>query len=173
MTLRNSSFAAAILISLTVFPGCGYRLVGTDLSVLPPEIKKIALPPLINNTNEPNLEQPFSMAVRERFLSIDRFEIIKAKEKADAVITITITGYNENIPISFGSNKNASEYRLELNLDAVVKDAKGETLWYKNNMFVFAEYLVDSDPSVTRNNEIKAKQAAAQEFARDFFSYLY
>ncbi len=126
--------AAAVLLSTT---GCAYRLG----SMLPPDIKTVAIPTVLNKTTEPLIEVEVTRATIQEFQKDGSLEVAGVDE-ADAILRAAIVEYRLT-PVSYRREKRttANEYRLTMIValelvrrsdDAVIarsNRAKGETVF--------------------------------------------
>jgi len=107
---------AAVLLS-----GCtqmGYNLG----SMLPPEVKTVHVPTVLNNTEEPTVEIEVTRAVIEA-LQLDGSLKIASRRDADSVLTIVLTDYRI-VPVAFRrtgvSSTTTQEYRIFLTASMVL-----------------------------------------------------
>lgn len=110
---------AAVLLS-----GCtqmGYNLG----SMLPPEIKTVHVPTVVNNTDEPTVEIEVTRAVIEA-LQLDGSLKIAGRQDADSVLRIVLTDYRI-VPVAYqrtGANTTTTqEYRIFLTAGMVLTRA--------------------------------------------------
>ncbi len=66
-----------------ILSSCGYRVGGTA-SRLPPGLKVIAVPALLNRTNQYRVEQRMTQAVVREFLARTKYRIVSTEDSADA-----------------------------------------------------------------------------------------
>lgn len=80
---------AAIIVLLSTVVSCGYHFQGSG-SMLPEDIKTVAIAPVDNKTTETDLGIRFAGALRDRF---DRYGVVKVVddiENADAILETSI-----------------------------------------------------------------------------------
>jgi hypothetical protein len=76
-------------ICLFANSGCGYTLRGTG-SVLPPDVKLIAIPDVVNRTNESNLGRFLTESLREQFGRYGAVRVTDDVNEADATLNVKI-----------------------------------------------------------------------------------
>lgn len=112
-----STLSLALCTLILVITGCtGYRLGST----LPPGIKTLHVPTFKNATGEPQIETRTTSAAIIEFQKDGTLEIT-GPDKADAILTVTISKYTLQ-PLRFDSNRSKAtrEYRLILRADVVL-----------------------------------------------------
>jgi outer membrane lipopolysaccharide assembly protein LptE/RlpB len=166
---KAKSYLVLGLLSLTA---CGYHLMGSSLSSLPPRIQTIAVPMFKNTSGEPNLEKPVTEAVIQKFQSIGKPRLVEGGQ-ADAVLLGTITRYTPSFALSFTSGQNVQEFRMEIVGDIVIKEtATGKIIWQKKGLYSKREYTLAGQLADTKVRELEHKKLTAFEFARDLTSVL-
>jgi hypothetical protein len=83
-TIRNLS-AMALLATLLWTAGCGYH-VGGQGDLVPKDIQTIAVLPFRNLTTRYRLPDAFQQAISREFIARTRFQIVRDKENADAIL---------------------------------------------------------------------------------------
>lgn len=102
--------------------------------ILPQNIKRLALHPVVNKTNQFGLEDKLLLRVRDEFLRDGRYPLMP-ENQADGVVWITITRYL-NVPIQFDSNLVPTTYKLLILIDVSFVDQKnsGQALWVEKSI---------------------------------------
>ena len=151
--------------------GCGYHLTGTSI-LLPDNIRTMAVPVFRNKTDQPAIEQPFTDAMVERFLSLPKIEIT-SPDKAQAIFVGTIRNYSWSQPLAFDNSLKVTEYRLEVVMDAYIKEAgTNRILWERKNIRQVTEFSATGGISNKRTAETEAVKQLAGELARRVFGML-
>ncbi len=132
--------------------GCvGYR-VGT---MLPPDIKTIAVPTFINKTTEPQLEVATTQAAVQQFQRDGSLEITQ-KEYADALLEVTLTHF-ELIPMAYDKDRGttAQEYRILIHASVLcTRTDTGEVLAEDPQVEGRAIFLKTGDLSSSKRTEL-------------------
>lgn len=89
---RSFRFAAlpGILVLAAMMTGC------TPIvreRTLPPSVRNVYVPVVLNRTSEPGIEEDLTVAVQEEFLADGRLNVTNERD-ADAVIRITLSDFN-------------------------------------------------------------------------------
>ncbi|MFI5350529.1 MAG: LPS assembly lipoprotein LptE [Elusimicrobiota bacterium] len=132
MNGRSLAFAAlvAAFAACSSGPDIGYRPAP---QLLPANIQKLAMHPLVNKTEQFGLEDKLALAVRDHFLGDTRYPLVP-EEEADGVLWITITRYILT-PLTFDATLAPTSYKLTIIVDAqMVDQSKKQTLWDERNL---------------------------------------
>lgn len=107
--------AAAVLASSA---SCVHYRLG---SMLPSDIKTVAVPTAKNNTDEPFLEQDATSAIIGQ-IQMDGSLKVVSEDQADAVLSVVLTRFWLD-PVSYvsGSASTANEYRMNLSASIVLR----------------------------------------------------
>ncbi|MBP9838782.1 MAG: hypothetical protein KBC84_08715 [Proteobacteria bacterium] len=122
-----------ILFSLLCLTSCGYQFQGGG-SILPPDIKTIAIPLAENNTTEQGLDQKFTEALRSRF---DRYGVVKVideESEADAVLIAKVNELETKVRGVTSSTDIELNSDLVLSVSAELKRKNGQILYKNNNL---------------------------------------
>jgi outer membrane lipopolysaccharide assembly protein LptE/RlpB len=150
---------AGSLLFLTLL-GCGYHLEGRGTS-LPPEIGRIAIPTMRNQTLEAGIEDVFTRALIREFNLDGRLKTVR-EEQADAVLEGSILDFSTS-SVSYDATGLALENRIQVTLALALRDVgTGEILWEDASLPDFKEYRVGS---TALDNEAR-KREAVEEIAR-------
>jgi hypothetical protein len=77
--------AISVFAGLLFTPGCGYR-VGGKGDLIPKSIQTIAVLPFRNLTTRYRLSDAFQQAISREFIARTRYQIVRDKENADAIL---------------------------------------------------------------------------------------
>jgi hypothetical protein len=131
--LRTALLAAAAALAACAGPR---TRTGTTL---PDNIRKLAILPIVNKTQQPGLEDQLALAVRDEFLRDARHPLVPQSE-SDADVLITVTRYILT-PLQYDSNLNPATYRLHVALDVQLVDrAAGKTVWDEKGLEASLSY---------------------------------
>lgn len=151
---RQPPFILCLLLSA----GCvGYQLG----SMLPSDIRTVAVPPFVNRTAEPNLEDE---ATRAAIAEIQRDGSLRVIDPAlaDAILKVTLKEF-ELVPVAYTEEKSTQvdEYRMRLHASVVLQRLRDNSVVYENPDVVGeTEFIVSGDMSSSKRN-------ALPEAARD------
>ena len=109
--------------------GCGEDIAYRPTpQILPPNIKRICLRPVVNKTQQFGLEDKLSLAVRDQFLSDGRYPIVPEAD-SDGIVLVTVTRYILT-PIKFDSKLVPTNYKLHVIVDLQFIDRASNTaIW--------------------------------------------
>lgn len=106
---------------------------------LPDNIRKLAILPIVNKTQQPGLEDQLTAALRDEFLRDARHPLVPQNE-SDGEVLITVTRYILT-PLQYDSNLNPTTYRLHVGLDVQLVDrAAGKALWDEKGLEASLSY---------------------------------
>jgi outer membrane lipopolysaccharide assembly protein LptE/RlpB len=130
--LRIFSFAgcAAVVMLLT---SCGYSFQGSG-SILPQDIKTIAIPLADNNTTTPGLGQRFTEALRSRFDRYGAVKVIEDESRADAVFRAKIDNVDTRVSDVTSNTDIELESELVLTVSAELRRRNGQLLYRNSGM---------------------------------------
>ncbi|MBI5183174.1 MAG: LptE family protein [Nitrospinae bacterium] len=151
-----------IFLPFFIIAGCGYHLVGWDSS-LPTHIQSIAIPLFSNKSIEPGIEHELTARVREEFITDGRLKVVE-EDRADTILSGEINRYSL-IPLSFDSQDNVTEYRVEMEISVKLKDIK-DTLLINQMLDSKWDYEVKRELTSTEERRISAIKYASRDFAR-------
>jgi hypothetical protein len=157
-------FAAAAL------PGCGYSLAGRG-SFLPSYIRRIGVPPFVNNTRVFDVERRITQRVISELIGRGRYTVLPERTGVDAVLageisTITLS------PVAFNQQQQATRYDLILIAKIEFTDLKtNKPLWSNPSMQFREQFDVTNassvlDPNAFLGQDVNALERVATEFAR-------
>jgi hypothetical protein len=152
-------FAAAAIVCSG---GCaGYRLGST----LPPGIRTIHVPPFVNKTGEPLIEnETASAAIQE--LQKDGTLRVVGPDAADAVLNVTLTKYRlESVRYERNRPKTTAESRITITAEVVFVDSARRKVILKKTATGEATF-------VAAGNVTAGKRAALPAAARDLAHHI-
>lgn len=115
---KNLLAAAAAAALLASSPACVHYRLG---SMLPADIKTVAVPTVKNNTDEPFLEQDATSAIIGQ-IQMDGSLKVVGEDQADTILDVVLTRFWLD-PVSYvsGSASTANEYRMYLAASIVLR----------------------------------------------------
>jgi outer membrane lipopolysaccharide assembly protein LptE/RlpB len=170
ISLRRCTVTAALLAVVAGLSACGYR-TAAKANRLPPNIRTIAIPAFINQTQQYKLEQVLTQAVVREFITRTNYRVVSQPEtEGDAILT----GYVTNVqiaPVTFDSKTGrASTVLVAIAMRVRPADRQGQTI-FENQNYVFREqYQVSRELSSFFQEEGPAMDRLSREFARTLVS---
>jgi hypothetical protein len=169
--------SVAILLS-----ACGYH-VGGAASTLPPGLKVIAVPELVNQTPRYRVEQRMTEAVVHEFLARTKYRIVSTEDSADAVLHGEITGFEATAAVfdttpppatpnsTATANSNVQTARATTMLVTVhmkvrLEERETKKILYQNDNYLFRQpYEISTDPSKLFDEQGPALDRMSRDFA--------
>jgi outer membrane lipopolysaccharide assembly protein LptE/RlpB len=153
--------ALGILLGCLGAAGCGYSPRGAGS--LPPEIQRLHLTALTNDTFRPGLQGLVGAAIIRRLQQDGRVRL-SAPEAADAILAGTLIAYR-NDAVAFERFDIGRRFRIRLTLLLRLTGRGGEKEFLKEEIVGEAFYTAGNDVVATRSAEEEATQRAAQDLA--------
>jgi hypothetical protein len=123
------------LLAVVALCACGGPEVGYRPApqLLPSNIQKLALRPIVNKTQQFGMEDKLALAVRDQFLNDARYPIVP-EDDANGVVWITITRYILT-PLQFDATQAPTLYKLRILVDVTMVDhATNQAIWEEKNL---------------------------------------
>ena len=134
---------AAALAACGGGPEVGYRPAP---QLLPSNIQKLAIRPIVNKTQQFGLEDKLALAVRNQFLKDARYPLTPEAE-ADGIVGITITRYILT-PLAVDATLAPTSYKMTIIADVQLVDrSKNQALWDERNLRGDLTYLNQNLPN--------------------------
>lgn len=148
-------YLALIAVALAA---CGGPEIGYKPApqLLPSNIQKLAIRPIVNKTQQFGLEDKLALAVRDEFLRDARYPLVPEAE-ANGIVWITITRYILT-PIQYDATLAPTNYKLRIIADLQMIDhASNQTIWEEKNLEASLPY-----PASTLTGGLTEEQAREQ-----------
>ncbi len=147
----NPVFLLASLLALLALGGCGYKFRGSG-SVLPDDVKSVAIPVVKNNTSESGLGIEFTEKLRSRFERFGVVDVLESNSDADAVLETVIKRVYTEVRDVTGVTDISLEEDLILVIDSELKRRNGQILWRVDDYVVRETFAGTSDVVVTSSS---------------------
>jgi outer membrane lipopolysaccharide assembly protein LptE/RlpB len=159
----------AILLAVSVLglsSACGYG-TGGRAARIPPEIRTIAIPTFVNQTQTYKVEQSVTSAIVKEFHSRTKFRVLHEEvTEADAVLRGTIAS-TQLAPLTYDSQTGrASSALVTVNLRVSLTDRTGKILFDNPNYTFREQYQVSRDISSFFEEESLALERLSRDLAR-------
>jgi outer membrane lipopolysaccharide assembly protein LptE/RlpB len=155
--------ALAVLLC-AVSAGCGYHTAGHAITI-PDNVRTIAIPAFVNQTQTFKIEQMLTAAVVREFVTRTHYHVInQMNDDADAVLHGTVLA-TYTTPLTYDSKTGrAASVLVVISMKVSLLDKQGKAL-YQNPSYLFREqYEVPRDV----NSFFEEDTAAYQRLSRDF-----
>jgi outer membrane lipopolysaccharide assembly protein LptE/RlpB len=162
-----SRAALAVLVLLST--GCGYHTAG-KANLLPSDLRTLAVPAFVNQTQTYKIEQLLTAAVVQEFSTRTTYRVVTQPDSADAVLHGTVLT-TSTTPLTYDSKTGrAASVLVIVSMSVSLKDKQGKVL-YQNPSYVFREqYQVSQELSSFFEEDSPAFQRLSREFARTLVS---
>ncbi len=149
--------------------GCGYHTAG-HANLLPSDLRVIAVPAFVNQTQTYKIEQMLTAAVVQEFDTRTKYHVISDPSSADATLRGTVLAASTT-PLTYDSTTGrASTVLVVVSMGVSLTDSKGRVL-YQNPSYVFREqYQVSQELSTFFEEDSPAFRRLSGEFARTLVS---
>jgi len=131
---------------------CGYTFQGSG-SILPPDIKTIAIPLAENNTTEPGLGMRFTEVLRTRFDRYGAVKVVDQESEADAVLSTRVLDVKNSVSDTTSNTDVELESELVLQVSAELRRKNGQVLYRNANMSITDSAATTGDVVVTSSSQ--------------------
>jgi outer membrane lipopolysaccharide assembly protein LptE/RlpB len=153
------------------FAACGYHTAGRA-NLLPSDLRTIAVPAFVNQTQTYKIEQTLTASVTQEFVTRTSYHIISDPKSADATLHgVVLSTYTT--PLTYDTQTGrASSILVIVSMSVSLKDRQGRVL-YQNPSYIFREqYQVAQELSSFFEEDSPAFQRLSKDFARTLVSNL-
>ena len=165
MSCRGLLIAALCFVSA----GCGYHTAGHS-NLLPSDLRTLAVPAFVNQTQTYKIEQTLTAAVVQEFTTRTKYRVTADSHSADAVLHGTVLS-TYTTPLTYDTQTGrASTVLVIVSMNVSLTDREGRVL-YQNPSYVFREqYQISSDLSSFFEEDSPAFQRLSRDFAQTLVS---
>jgi outer membrane lipopolysaccharide assembly protein LptE/RlpB len=160
---------ALMLAVCFITAACGYHTAG-HANLLPSDLRTIAVPAFVNQTQTYKIEQTLTSAVVQEFATRTRYRITTDASASDAVLHGIVLS-THTTPLTYDSRTGrASSVLVIVSMSVSLNDRQGRIL-YQNPTYTFREqYQVSQELSSFFEEDSPALQRLSHEFARTLVS---
>ena len=162
--------SASLLLVVLSLTGCGYHTAGHAVT-LPDNVRTIAIPSFVNQTQTFKIEQMLTSAVVQELTTRTHYHIVNTtSDSADATLNGTVTS-SSAAPLTYDSQTGrAASVLVIVGMKISLTDRQGKVL-YQNPAYVFREqYQVSSQLASFFEEDSPALERLSREFARTLVS---
>jgi outer membrane lipopolysaccharide assembly protein LptE/RlpB len=165
------SRGVALAVLLTAFGlGCGYHTAGHAVTI-PDNVRTIAIPAFVNQTQTFKIEQTLTAAVVREFVARTHYHVInQMNDDADAALHGTVVS-TYTTPLTYDSQTGrAASVLVVISMKVSLLDKQGKIL-YQNPAYLFREqYEVPRDLNSFFQEDSPAFQRLSRDFAQTLVS---
>lgn len=143
--------STALLISAFSLCSCGYTFQGSG-SVLPPNVKKIYIPTVENNTPETSITNLLTEAIQDRFERFGVVTIVSSQEEADATLKIKVVKVRRGTASSTSRTDQNIQQDTSITIRGDLKMNGGKNLWNSAGMSSSKTTANDANAVVTSSS---------------------
>jgi outer membrane lipopolysaccharide assembly protein LptE/RlpB len=167
--MKKTILIASLLLCLGL-NGCGYHTAGKAVK-LPTEVRTIAIPVFINNTQSYRIEQILTAAVVKEFTSRTNYRVVNTSSpEADATLHGTVVSTQVNGLTYDPKNGRQSSAQVSVYVRVSLVDRNGKSLFDNPNYSFREQYEFSLDPSTFFREESPALDRLSGDFARTLVS---
>ena len=150
--------------------GCGYHTAGHAVTI-PDNVRTIAIPAFVNQTQTFKIEQMLTAAVVREFVTRTHYHVInQVNDDADASLSGTVLA-TYTTPLTYDSQTGrAASVLVVISMKVSLLDKQGKVL-YQNPSYLFREqYEVPRDVNSFFEEDTPAFQRLSRDFAQTLVS---
>ncbi|MDK2971863.1 MAG: hypothetical protein PWP23_1618 [Candidatus Sumerlaeota bacterium] len=133
---------------------------------LPPSIRTVHIPMIINRSAEPGLEEDATRLVQKEFLADGRLELARNPREADAILEITIKDFLDD-PVSLDSDDFTRRLQLTIEADVrIVQNIPGKPVFGGSRKVISTTTYTNDKRRINYTPEPEGKALALQRFAQ-------
>ena len=170
MRRASMSVACTCLLAIALLPGCGYH-TSTHSAHLPDNLRTIASPSFVNQTQTFRIEQMLTGAVVREMTTRTHYQLLhEAEESADATLRGIVLSTSTS-PLAYDSKTGrAASVLVTISMRVTLTARDGKVL-FENPSYVFHEqYEVSRELSSFFEEDSPAMERLSRDFARTLVS---
>lgn len=140
--------------------GCGYTFQGSG-SILPPDVKTIAIPLAENDTTEPGVAQRFTESLRSRFDRYGAVKVISETSQADVVLLARVVDVDTHIAGTTSNTDIELSNDLTITVSAELRRKSGQILYRNPSMNISNTFAKAGSSVVTSSSQFAEGSVAA------------
>jgi len=159
----------AALFAMTAVVACGYHQAG-KASRLPTDLKTLAVPAFVNQTQTYRIETLLTSAVIREFNLRTHYRVVSDPKDADAILHGVVVS-TQTSPVTYDSQSGrASSALVTVTLKVTLIDKNNRVL-YENQNYLFREqYQISREISSFFEEESPALERLSRDFGRQLVS---
>jgi outer membrane lipopolysaccharide assembly protein LptE/RlpB len=152
--MHSRLFRISLLVCFSLFGlfACGYGFQGSG-SVLPNDIKTLAIRRSANLTTVPGIGLQFTEKLVSRFSRYGVVEVVGSGKDADAELVTSIKNVQVRVRDTTGETDIALEYDMEFTVSAILRRRNGQVLYKNDGIKSVETFGGQSDVVVTSSSD--------------------
>jgi len=159
--LPRAAGAAGVLLALT---GCGYHVAGKG-DLLPKDVHTIYLAPFENSTSHYRLTDAIPEAVSREFISRTRYQPVKRKDDADAVLEGAVTYFGSFAIMTDPTTGRATALQVTARIQVKLTDRSGKVLYTHPSWTFNQRYQLSTNATTYFDESGAAELRMSQDIA--------
>jgi outer membrane lipopolysaccharide assembly protein LptE/RlpB len=142
------------LFTLVLFlGGCSYSFTGASV---PPHLHTIAIPIVQDKSGsgEPYISNDFTQELTQQFIDDNSLQVVNSVN-SDAVLSVTVVGFNERTEVVSGDKEKATARRITITVKAVYKDLVMKKTIFNKRFSNYATFDATQNSIENRQDAIK------------------
>ncbi|MBN8547824.1 MAG: hypothetical protein J0M12_00765 [Deltaproteobacteria bacterium] len=152
----------ALFVIAATLSSCGYTFQGSG-SVLPPDVKVIAIPLAQNASSESGMTNVVTEAMQDQFERYGVVQVVDDPNEADAVLKVRIVKVTRNQRTSTSKTDTQLQLDTVLTMAAELRRVTGQVLWRDNNISVTKAFGTTSGVVVTTSPDFASGTLGASD----------
>lgn len=161
MKLTKALIYSCITLLLT---GCGYGFQGSG-SVLPPDVRRIQIPIVENNSTESQLTQLVTESLRDQFERYGVVTIVEEVTEADAVLKAKILRVSRKARAVTSNTDTVNQFDTTMQISAELRKANGQILWANPSMTITKAVGTSRDLVVSTSADFASGNLSSSDLA--------
>jgi outer membrane lipopolysaccharide assembly protein LptE/RlpB len=167
--VRRLALPAILALTLLFTASCGYHPAGSG-TLLPPDVKILAIPSFLNQTHTYHVETGLTSAVIREFNTRTRYRVVQSEAQADAVLRGTIVSALV-APVAYDSVTGREATGLVTLTVKVTLTARDGRVLYSNSNYVFRDqYQISNELASFFEEQGPALDRLDRDFSRTLVS---
>ena len=156
----------ALALGVMAASGCGYHAVG-HANALPPNIRTIAIPGFVSQSQTFRIEQLLTDAVVREFDARTQFRVVHdTKQDADAVLKATVLSATA-APLAYDSQTGrAASALVTVSMQVTLTDRQGKVVFQNPSYLFHDHYEISRDLNSFFEEDSPAVDRLSRDFAR-------
>ena len=144
--------------------GCGYAFTGSG-SILPPDVKKIYIPIVENNTTDSTLSNVLTESLQDHFEQYGAVAVVDSVAEADAVLRVKVLKIKKGSDTTTSKTDTTLQQNTVLTVGAELRRTSGPLLWKNPQFNVSQSYGTTAGSILTSSSSFAGGGLTASDLA--------
>lgn len=151
-------------LSALTLGGCGYGFHGGK-SILPPDVKKIYIPIVENDSTEGGLSNIFTESLRDTFERYGAVEVVDNELGADAILKARIVKVTRDTRSVTSQTDQALQLDTTMTVDAELKRTTGSILYRNKSLQVSKSFGASAGSTISSSSDFASGIVSSGDLA--------